>query len=230
MEPYVLHWLEGVEHEYHEHHPPTPRKTDYVYFIRPSAGKAADSSRLPRLDRNKLMVLGPRILMSETGPTPMLAELEAQDVKRLLEFIFHYPRQLFEELFDGASSRGLKPETGSVGEGGWSKTGLEGSGEEVGERGEEAGKEAWATCPPNGHLYHHYHHGEGRRLSILDLRESPLSSKSEPHLLRKEAARITWQRVAILSCPPSRGLLELFHEPDLAEYLLQRRRTRRNIY
>lgn len=229
MEPYVLHWLEGVEHEYHEHHPPVPRKTDYVYFISPTPSKSTGDNRVPRLDRNKLMLLGPRAIIPENGPPPMLADLEAQDVKRLFEFIFHYPKQLLEDLFDGASSRGLNTEVGLVGEARESGN-LRSA--EVSARGEgKEGEELCTTCPPNGHLYHHYsHHGEGRRLSILDLRESPLSNKSELHLLRRETTRITCKRAPIPACPPSRGLLELFHEPDLADYLLQRRRTQRHIY
>lgn len=222
----MLHWLEGVEHEYHEHHPPAPRKTDYVYFISPTPSKATGSNRLLRLDRNKLMLLGPRAIVPENGPAPMLADLEAQDVKRLFEFIFHYPKQLFEDLFDGASSRGLSAEVGPVGE--TKESGLLNSAESEGGKEED---ELCTTCPPNGHLYHHYsHHGEGRRPSILDLRESPLSNRSELHLLRKEATRITCKRAPIPACPSSRGLLELFHEPDLADYLLQRRRTQRHIY
>jgi hypothetical protein len=38
MEPYVIHWLDGIEREYKEHYDPHPPRTDYIYFIKASDG------------------------------------------------------------------------------------------------------------------------------------------------------------------------------------------------
>ena len=40
MEPYVIHWLDGIERDYHERYDPHPPRTDYIYFIKASDGEA----------------------------------------------------------------------------------------------------------------------------------------------------------------------------------------------
>jgi hypothetical protein len=64
--------------------------------------------------------------------------------------------------------------------------------------------------------------GYPRRPSVLDLSTPPCTplSESTPHLLGKATPLVC--SVAIPGAPASRGLLELFSDPDLAPYLRDR--------
>jgi len=94
-----MHWLEGVENEYHTHHlvrGENNKKTDYVYFV--SRPKSMGDLKL---DEGKVLALGPE---AASGGA-MLADWETQEMRELINKIIEYPRRIFADLFNGPSSK-----------------------------------------------------------------------------------------------------------------------------
>lgn len=93
MEPYVMHWLEGVENEYHTHHfvrDGNGKKTDYVYFV--SRPKNMEDLKL---NKDKVLTLSPEA----ASGSAMLADWETQEMREFVSKIIEYPRRIFADLF-----------------------------------------------------------------------------------------------------------------------------------
>lgn len=270
----MVHWLDAMERDYHEHHPAATKKIDYVYFVAPPHPPPRRSILNLNIDeRKKLTLLGPQVYqsLSETSPngnskrgeevqeasdgeTKMLAEIEAEDIKELINNLIGLPRKILTELINPSPEGGI---TGKLTDpiivssnisrpsatlATTSTTGVLGS----------PGGIEMANSEINPH--HYYWHPEhrhspstvaaegcrARRLSFQDLRSgTPLSIDELPHLLisqthedvigqDSEAVTRIVAEVELLYDPPSRGLGEVFTEPDLAPYLL--RRCRKNLH
>lgn len=88
MEPYVVHWLEGIEHEYRVKWGYCPRKQDYIYFI-----KSPETPKRP-LDGIIVEACGvgpifdPQLATQISSHSPV-------SVKAILEGMWRYPKELF---------------------------------------------------------------------------------------------------------------------------------------
>lgn len=210
MEPYVLHWLDSIEHEYHNNH--QQKKTDYVYFVS-KTNKQSDHP-YPQLDRTKVGTLAPELIDETTAKIPLLAEEEVQDIKRMINYLSWYPRQLLGDIFQAT----ITP---------------------------SSSQQAPPPPPPSSSLSSssllaasHYDLSQASplhlrnsnsstisRLSILDMQRTSLNEPPSLfiHLNRRITADIELDKL-LGEALNSKGLADIFNEPDLAAKYLHKQR------
>lgn len=283
MEPYVVHWLDAMERDYHKNHSPTKTKKDYIYFVNPSIPSSNEkriSDGRPSIlnlmidQRKKAPLLRPALRGSnyqgdataqpdgtmfddreeQSGRPRMLAEIEAEDLRELLNTLLGYPRKLLDDLLSNT-----EPTT---------DLGLGHNGHAASISRPQGHPNPQSVVPPaedsDSHHHHHHHHHNHQSIDGVDLHKlaeisphhyehcvcqcyslpsstswsdlrssTPRSVDELPHVLHvyepsedqipgeSDYDRIVAEIALIPGDPPCRGLVEVFKEPDLAQYLLR---------